>query len=953
MLTKDGLKQDFAGKWKEHYEAKIFRERGFTRKICPSCSIGFWTLDSSKETCGDASCSPYEFIGKRITRRPWNYVSMWQLFEQFFKKEGHTPIKRYPVIDRVRPDLYFTIASIQDFQRIENGKMVFVYPANPLIVPQVCLRFSDIDSVGVSGRHLTSFMMPGQHAFGFPKTGYFKDRCMELSFNFLTKEMGVKPESIVYKEDAWAMPDFSAFGPSMETIIGGLEVATHVFMQFTRAGDSFRQLDTLVNDTGWGHERLLWLSNATETMYDCMFGPALDGLQRQTGIKPNSTFARYARFAGLLDMGEIKSIQKAREKVAAEIGVTPQQMAKEIEPLQALYAIADHTRTLLFAITDGGIPSNVGGGYNLRVILRRCLSFMHRHGLDIDLMKIMENHAAFLKPLYPELSSNLESVHEILEAEIVRYRKTVEEARKIVTDMKERKQAFDEKTLISLYESNGITPEMVRETAGVNVSEDIYANLTRKHESREVKHEAETLDVAPTRMLFYDKPLDNAFTAKVVWAKPGQVVLDQTLFFPEVGGQDCDSGTINGKAVTAVSKVGGVIIHHVKGAFKKGMKIDGTIDIERRRQLTVHHTAIHVINGSARKILGDHVWQAGASKTMEKASLDITHYRNITEEEATKIESEANRVVRSDVQLRKGTYDRPEAESRFGLRIYQGGVIPESRIRIIDIPGIDIEACSGIHAERTTDLGTIIITGVERIQDGVARITIKAGKAAEKHMANQKRTINALLDYIGSLPFIRVTPELRKRMEDQEYSRSEMTKAAKVFEVTPEKLPETLARFAKQINEDRKQLESLEKKAGAARSTVAAIEERHSLEEIAEHVFWMWKDQRKNMESLSVRASKTGALKLLSKAKQGRLFEVIPGTRDELIATGKSLLETGLVHTVVLANESGDIIGMSRQDDMAALITELCKKAGGAGGGRREFAQGKVELSKLMKVTVF
>jgi len=953
MLTKECLRKDFAGKWKEHYETRLFRERGFVRKVCPTCGTGFWTLDHGRENCGDASCSPYEFIGRRMTRRPWNYVSMWQLFEQFFKKEGHTPIKRYPVIDRVRPDLYFTIASIQDFQRIENGKMIFVYPANPLIVPQMCLRFSDIDSVGVSGRHLTSFMMPGQHAFGFPKTGYFKDRCMELGFDFLTKDMGVRPEEVIYKEDLWAMPDFSAFGPSMEAIVGGLEVATHVFMQFTRSGDGFRQLDTMVNDTGWGHERLIWLSNATETMYDCMFGPALELLHRETGIKPSGTFARYARFAGLLDMGELKSVQKAREKVAAEIGITPQEMAREIEPLQALYAIADHTRTLLFAITDGGIPSNVGGGYNLRVILRRCLSFMRRHSISIDLMKVMESHAAFLKPLYPELSTELKSVHEILEAETARYRKTVEEARKIVTTMKEKRQAFDEKTLVSLYESNGITPDMVRESAGVDVPEGIYASLTRKHESREAKQEAETMDVAPTRPLFYEKPAEGNFTAKVVWTKPGQIALDRTLFFPEVGGQDCDTGTLNGKRVTAVSKVGGVIIHHVKGAFKKGTSVAGAVNMERRRRLTAHHTAIHIINGSARKVLGDHVWQAGASKTTEKATLDITHFKNITDGEASEMESMANSVIKRDVKLEKAFYERPEAEARFGLRIYQGGVIPESRIRVIEIPGVDVEACSGIHAERTGELGIIIITGVERIQDGVARITLKAGKAAEMHLQGHKRLINALLDYVDTLPFIKVTPELRKRMDDAAFSRSEIVKAAKVFEVAPDKLPETLARFAKQINEDRKQLDVLEKRAGVAKSTIAAIEERHSLEEIAEHVFWLWKDQRKCMESLSVRASKSEALRLLAKAKQGRLFEIIPGTRDELISTSKSLLETGMVHTVVLANESGDIIGMSRQEDMATLIQELCKKAGGAGGGRKDFAQGKAQLSALMKIKVF
>ncbi|MFH1294951.1 MAG: alanine--tRNA ligase [Candidatus Aenigmatarchaeota archaeon] len=953
MFTKPALKKQFADEWEKHYVVRIFRERGFVRKVCPSCGTGFWTLDPEKETCTDASCQPYEFIGQKITRRPWNYVSQWRLFEQFFKREGHTPIKRYPVIDRVRPDLYFTIASIQDFQRIENGKMVFVYPENPLIVPQPCLRFSDMGSVGVSGRHLTSFMMSGQHAFGYPKKGYFKDRCMQLSFRFLTEEMGVPPGDIVYKEDLWAMPDFSAFGPCMETIVRGLEVATHVFMQYTKAGQGFRELDTLVNDTGWGHERLVWLSNGTETMYDCIFGPALEYMQKQTGIRPSKNFARYARFASLLDTDEIRDMTKAREIVAKKVGLDVKELAEEIEPLQALYAIADHTRTLLFAITDGGIPSNVGGGYNLRVLLRRVLALMHRYDMKFDLMKVMENHASFLAPMYPELSTGLKSVKDILEIETERYNKTTEEAKKIIARLRDSGKKFDNKMLATLYESNGVTLDMVKEVTGMEIPDDFYSSLTKKHESRIMKSEVARVDAEPTRQLFYEKPLENKFTAKVMQAKKGQVMLDQTLFSPEVGGQDSDLGTLNGQPVAHVSKIGGVIIHRLNGNFKKGQKVQGEIDMERRAQLNAHHTAIHIINGTARKILGDHVWQAGANKTTEKASLDITHYTGVTDEEKKKIETVANQIVAQNTKLVKGFYDRSEAEKRFGLRIYQGGVIPESNIRIIEIPGVDVEACSGIHVEKTGDVGRIVITGTERTQDGVVRILLKAGNASEKYMESRVRLTEALLEYVDRLPFIDVTDELRKRMEDPRLSREELRKAAEVFEVSVDKLPETLDKFSRQVLEDRKKLDIMEKKSCEKRSMFPRIEERHSFQEIAEHIFWLWKDQRKRIDALSVRAAKTEALKLLNKTNKGRIFEIIPGSRQDLIDTGQALLETNQVHTVVLANETGDIIGLSREADMSVLISEICKKAGGAGGGRKEFAQGKVQLSNLLKIKVF
>ncbi|MCJ7817052.1 MAG: alanine--tRNA ligase-related protein, partial [Candidatus Aenigmarchaeota archaeon] len=220
MFTKDILKRNFAKEWKKHYQLELFSEKGFIRKTCPKCGKNFWTLDPERILCGDPPCENYGFIGKPITKNKWDYVQTWKEFESFFKKNGHTSIPRYPVIDRWRPDLFFTIASIQDFQRIDQGNMVFENPADPLVVPQVCLRFPDIPNIGVTGRHHSSFIMSGQHSFG----NYWKDRCIQLNFEFLTKNMGIPEKELVYTEDVWAMPDFSAFGPCMETFSKGLEL---------------------------------------------------------------------------------------------------------------------------------------------------------------------------------------------------------------------------------------------------------------------------------------------------------------------------------------------------------------------------------------------------------------------------------------------------------------------------------------------------------------------------------------------------------------------------------------------------------------------------------------------------------------------------------------------------------------------------------------------------------
>ena len=285
MMTKESLMERFRKNPERYWKVELFKQKGFVRKRCSGCGKYFWTLDPDRKLCGDPPCENYGFIGQPVTKARWDYVSAWKEFERFFRKRGHSSVPRYPVIDRWRPDLFFTIASIQDFQRLDKGNMVFEYPANPLVVPQVCLRFPDIQNVGVTGRHHTSFVMSGQHAFGYPGEGYFKDRCIDLNFEFLNKVMGVPEDELVYVESLWAMPDLSAFGPSMETLSQGLELVNSVFMQFTRKGSSFRELPIKVIDVGWGHERLVWFTQGTSTGYDAVFGPVIEQLRKKAGFR--------------------------------------------------------------------------------------------------------------------------------------------------------------------------------------------------------------------------------------------------------------------------------------------------------------------------------------------------------------------------------------------------------------------------------------------------------------------------------------------------------------------------------------------------------------------------------------------------------------------------------------------------------------------------------------------
>lgn len=742
MLTKEKIMREFQKEPEKYWKVELFEREGFVRKVCPICKKGFWTLEE-REHCPDPSCGEeYGFLGNPITKVRWDYVEAWKEFEKFFVRNGHTSIPRYPVITIWRDDLFFNIASIVDFQRFDEGVMVFEYPANPLIVPQMCLRFNDIANVGVTGRHNTCFMMPGQHAFNYPKEGYWKDRTIELNFEFLTKVMGIPKEKIIYVEELWTMPDLSAFGPYIESFSLGLELCNSGFMQFGRSNSGYRELPMKVVDVGWGLERLVWFSNGTPTSYDVIFGPVVKKIVEKVNVEyDKELFLKYAKIAGCLDVNEVKDIRIVREKVARKIGLSVEEIEKKIAPLEAVYAIADHTRALVFAIVDGALPSNVGGGYNLRVILRRALSFIEKFKWNIKLKEVALWHINYLKKIFPELKEAEENIEKILDVEEERYRKTKERSKKLIVEFKERK--LSEEELLKIYETYGITPEDL----GIKVPPTFYDKLTQKHMGKKKEEEKFTFDVSKlpeTQILFY-KPIFE-FKAKVIKSFDSWIVLDKTAFYPRSGGQDCDLGFINGKRVLDVEKIGKVIVHKIEGKIEEGKEVECKVDKERRKILTQHHDAIHVINGAARKVLGNHIHQYGAEKTVEKARIDLTHYQSLSEEEIEKIENLANEIVEKGIQIEKFWIERKEAERKFGFGIYQGGYVPSKKVRIVKIGDFDIEACSGTHGNNTKEIGWIKIIRTKRIADGLVRIEILAGEKAIEYLKEKEEILKKVAE---------------------------------------------------------------------------------------------------------------------------------------------------------------------------------------------------------------
>ena len=416
MVDKKELLEKFSRDWEKHYKLEALTLRGFIRQQCSSCKRFFWAKQE-RELCGDPSCIGYEFIGNPPSNLKLGYVETWKKIENYFTKHGHQSIEPFPTVARWRDDLYFTIASINDFQPyVVNGELDPI--ANPLIVPQPCIRFSDIVNVGVTGRHYTNFVMIGQHAFNNERTGlfYWKEEAIEHDINYL-KELGIPEEELIFQEDVWA--GGGNFGPSIEYFSRGLELGNCVFMQFEELPDgTTRELKTKVIDMGAGLSRLCWITHGSPTSYEVVLGKPVEMLKKTFGVDVDEDlYLRYAKLSGSLNVDEVDDIEKAKELVASKLGVDKKELFERLEPLQAIYAIADHTLTLLFTITDGMMPSNSGGGYNLRLLARRMFAFEDKYGFEFDYQAVLEAHMDHLKGLFDKYSEGVEVTAKVLKEE--------------------------------------------------------------------------------------------------------------------------------------------------------------------------------------------------------------------------------------------------------------------------------------------------------------------------------------------------------------------------------------------------------------------------------------------------------------------------------------------------------------------------------------------------------
>jgi len=736
-LDKNQILKEFSSDPDKYYNVKLFQEQGFVRKSCSKCGRFFWTLDANRTLCPDDGTDTYSFIGEPPTSKRFDYTQAWKQVEEFFVKNNHTSVSRYPVVCRWRDDLYFTIASIVDFQRIMGSKVVFEFPANPLVVPQTCLRFKDLENVGVTGRHFSSFCMIGQHSVP-NNQGYWKDECVDLDYRLLTDQFGIKKEEVVFVEDVWA--GGGSFGPSLEYFVRGLELGNAVFTEFQGELGQHTTLDQRVIDMGAGLERFAWITMGTPTAYDCCFGPINEKLYNTIGIDSDSEVLRKYFTEIAKEIDHYDDLNQVRRLAIKNAGITDSQLTKMITPMEGMYLIADHLRTLIFAITDGALPSNVGGGYNLRMMLRRINATVSKLNLKLDIDDLIDSHIDYLKDTYPELDEKREDVKKILKIESARYEESKGHMKKKAEKIREKgTPTVDE--LITFYESDGITPEYLKEVDAISeVPSSFYSKLSDLHQSEKKKAITELpLEQLPeTETLFYkDDPME--FEAKVIKVFDDQVVLDKTSFYARGGGQEPDHGSIAGFEVVDVDKHADIIVHKLKGGIpNEGDTVQCKVDVTRRSNITKNHTSTHIINTSARSVLGSWVWQHSAFKDDDHARLDITHHSSLNDEQVKQIEDAANKMIKDNYPVNIEYFDRGTAEQKYGFRIYQGGVVPVKSVRIVSIEDKDIEACGGTHVKKTGDIELIKITKTKRIQDGVVRLEFVSGPNAFTYVKEQE-----------------------------------------------------------------------------------------------------------------------------------------------------------------------------------------------------------------------
>ncbi|NVN84630.1 MAG: alanine--tRNA ligase [Rhodopseudomonas sp.] len=709
-------------------------------------------------------------------------------FLNYFANNGHEIVPSSPLVPRNDPTLMFTNAGMVQFKNVFTG---VEKRANPrATTSQKCVRaggkHNDLDNVGYTARHHTFFEMLGNFSFG----DYFKDRAIELAWNLITKEYGLSKDRLlvtVYSEDDeafqlwkkiaglpdskiiriptsdnfWQMGDTGPCGPCSEIffdhgdkIPGGppgsldedgdrfIEIWNLVFMQYEQIAPGNRlALPKPSIDTGMGLERIAAVLQGKHDNYDIdLFTALIRAIAELTGADPQ---------------GE----QKA-----------------------SLRVIADHLRATSFLIADGVLPSNEGRGYVLRRIMRRAMRHGQLLGATEPLMwRLVWALVREMGQAYPELVRAEAMIEETLRLEETRFRKTLERGLIILDDKSstlKKGDMFDGDTAFTLYDTYGFpldltqdalrnrgisvdiasfTDAMDRQRAkaraswsgsGDTATETVWFGLREKLGATEfLGYETETAEGVVAALVKDGKEIDQLKAGDT-----GAIVLNQTPFYAESGGQVGDTGVMAGEGVvfhvTETQKRAGDLFVHIgtveRGTLKAGTALLLEVDHTRRSAIRANHSATHLLHEALRQVLGDHIAQKGSLVSPDRLRFDFVHQKPITPDELRRVEDIANEIVleNDEVTTRLMAVDDARdagARALFGEKygdevrvVSMGKTARDSGNNAL---GWSVELCGGTHVKRTGDIGLISVTGESAVASGVRRIEALTGRQA-RHSAN-------------------------------------------------------------------------------------------------------------------------------------------------------------------------------------------------------------------------
>ncbi len=718
----------------------------------------------------------------------------------FFAGKGHTPVASAPLVPRNDPTLMFTNAGMVPFKNVFTGAETRDYVR--AVSSQKCVRaggkHNDLDNVGYTARHHTFFEMLGNFSFG----DYFKEDAISFAWELLTKEYGLSKDRLtvtVYHEDEeapvlwkkiaglpdariiriatadnyWSMGDTGPCGPCSEIfydhgdhIEGGppgspnedgdrfVEIWNLVFMQFDQQpGGEKIALPKPSIDTGMGLERIAAVLQGKHDNYDIDLMRALiEASADASGVSPDGDHAVSHR------------------------------------------VIADHLRATSFLIADGVLPSNEGRGYVLRRIMRRAMRHAHIIGTKDPLMhRLVPALVTQMGQAFPELQRAQALVTETLKLEEERFRVTLDRGLKLldeeVTQLGDAK-TFPGETAFKLYDTFGFPLDLTQDALRarnieVDTSAFDAAMARQKAEARATwsgSGEAAT-DVVwlelrdthgATEFLGYETQnaegkivallKDGAVVDRLEKGDEGSVIVNQTPFYAESGGQSGDTGVLIGAnktcfTVSDTAKRAGVLHVHVgkvtQGALETGGIVELRVDNERRLKLRANHSATHILHEALRRVLGDHVTQKGSLVAEDRLRFDISHPRAVTPEEIAQVEEIANAVVRDNGEAITRLMTPDEAIEAGALALFGEKYGDEVRVLSMGHSGpqdragyFSTELCGGTHVRRVGDIALIKIVSESAVSSGVRRIEALTGETARQYMSAQETRAREAADLL-------------------------------------------------------------------------------------------------------------------------------------------------------------------------------------------------------------